>query len=140
MNALAQLPLSERYHDCVLWTTLEPCAMCVGAAWVGTIGAVRYAGSDVYAGSARLIEAQLERTDRARNDPLAVDGPLDGPFGVLGELLHVAWFVQRRPQHRVAEIFRERCPELVRLAERARLDEHAGAPLEEALPSFFDAL
>jgi len=140
MNALAHLSLDERYFDCVLWTTLEPCAMCIGAAWVGTIGAVRYAGADVYAGSAKLIEAQLERTDRSRNDPLSVDGPLDAPFGVLGELLHVAWFVQRRPRHRVTEIFRERCPELVELAERARLHEHAGAPLEEALPLFFDAL
>ena len=140
MNALAHLPLDKRYYDCVLSTTLEPCAMCIGAAWVGTIGVVRYAGADVYAGSAKLIEAQLERTDRARHDPLPVEGPVEGPFGVLGELLHVAWFLHRRPQHRVTEIFRERCPDVVALAERALLDEHVGAPLEETLPSFFEAL
>ena len=140
MNALAHLPLDRQYFDCVLWTTLEPCAMCIGAAWLGTIGAVRYAGSDVYAGSAKLIEAQIERTDRARSDPLLVRGPLEGAFGLLGELLHVAWFVDKRPEHRVTEVFRQRCPGVVALAEHACLHQHAGAPLEEALPSFFEAL
>src|SRR5438046_413713 len=84
MNALAHLPTNETFLDCVLWTTLEPCPMCIGATWLANLGAVRYAGADVYAGSARLIEAQLERTDRARTDPLDVAGPLDGPFGILG--------------------------------------------------------
>jgi tRNA(adenine34) deaminase len=133
MNAIAQLGNEDRFPDGVLWTTLEPCAMCIGATWLSTVGAVRYAGSDVYAGSARLIEAQLERTDRARTDPLRVDGPLEGPFGVLGEFLHVAWFVANRPQHRVTDAFRERVPELVALAERLRLEEHASAPFDEVL-------
>ena len=133
MNALAHLPTTETFLDCVLWTTLEPCPMCIGATWLANLGTVRYAGADVYAGSARLIEAQLERTDRARTDPLDVEGPLPGPFGVLGELLHVAWFVDNRPQHRVTDAFRERVPEVVALAERLRLQEQASAPLEEVL-------
>jgi hypothetical protein len=132
-NALTHLPTNETFLDCVLWTTLEPCPMCIGATWLANLGAVRYAGSDVYAGSARLIESQLERTDRARTDPLDVQGPLRGPFGVLGELLHVAWFIGTRPQHRVTGAFRERVPELVALAERLRLEEHASAPLDEVL-------
>jgi tRNA(adenine34) deaminase len=140
MNAIAHLPLDERYHDCVLWSTLEPCAMCIGAAWIGTIGTVRFAGHDAYAGSARLIEGQLERLDRARADPLAVEGPLRGPFGMLGELLHIDWFVGMRPEHRVTLAFRERCPELVALAERVQLHEHVGETIEEALPRFLDAL
>jgi tRNA(adenine34) deaminase len=139
MNALAHLSVAEQYFDCVLWTTLEPCAMCIGAAWLGTIGSVRFAGSDVYAGSASLIESQLERADRARNDPLVVEGPLAGSFGLFGELLHVAWFVETRPRHRVTAAFRERCPEVVSLAERVRLRRYAGTPLEEALPQIFDA-
>jgi tRNA(adenine34) deaminase len=140
MNAIAQLGNEDRFFDAVLWTTLEPCAMCIGAAWLGTIGAVRYAGSDVYAGSAQLIEAQLERTDRARDDPLEVDGPLPGPFGLFGELLHVAWFVGLRPQHRVTSSFRERVPDIVEIAERLRLHERTGAPLEQALPQILDEL
>ena len=140
MNALTQLPVGKQHSDAVLWTKLEPCAMCVGATWVGTVGTVKYAGHDVYAGSAKLIESQIERADRARSDPLPVEGPLEGPFGLLGELLHVSWFVERRPEHRVTSTFRQRCPEVVALAETLRLGERAGAPLEEALPPFLDAL
>ena len=142
MNALAHLPLTENYPDCTLWTTLEPCAMCIGAAWLGTIGTVRYAGSDIYAGSAHLIEAQLERTDRARSDPLAVDGPIPGPFGLFGEVLHIGWFVSNRPEHRVTTAFRERVPDLVAVAERLQLHEQAaaGAPLDEVLPLVVDEL
>lgn len=134
MNALAHLPLGTRYRDCVLWTTLEPCPMCIGATWIASLGAVRFAGSDVYAGSSRLLESQLERSDRGRGYPLRVEGPLDGPFGVLGELLHIAWFVAERPEYHVTDVFREGAPELVALAERIRLDQHAAAPLEEVLP------
>jgi DNA-binding response OmpR family regulator len=36
--------------------------------------------------------------------------------------------------------FREFRPDLVALAERVRLHEHTGAPLEEALPRFIDEL
>lgn len=140
MNAIAHLPIEELYHDCVLWSTLEPCPMCIGAAWLGTIGTVRYAGDDVYGGAARLIEAQIERADRARNDHMEVEGPLEGPFGVLAELLHVEWFLTTRPEHRVTQAFREHRPELVALAERVRLHKHAEASFEEALTQFFDQL
>ncbi|SRR5712691_1218952 len=140
MNAIAHLGVAERYPDCVLWTTLEPCPMCIGAAWLATIGTVRYAGNDVYAGASRLIEAQLERTDRVRRDPLTIEGPLEGPIGVFAELLHIEWFLVTRPQHRVTDLFRKHRPELVALAERLRLHEHTGAPLEEALPQIWDQL
>jgi tRNA(Arg) A34 adenosine deaminase TadA len=140
LNALAHLGIEDRYPDAVVWSTLEPCPMCIGAIWLATVGAVRYAGSDTYAGAARLIEAQLERIDRARTDPLVVEGPLPGPFGVLGELLHVDFFVRTRPEHRVTETFRRDVPQLVELSERLDLWQYADRPLEEALPHFFDEL
>jgi tRNA(Arg) A34 adenosine deaminase TadA len=136
MNALAQLGTEDRFSDAVLWSTLEPCPMCIGATWLATIGVVRYAGDDSYGGAARLIEAQLERIDRARSDPLEVEGPLPGPFGVLGAFLHVEWFLRARPQHRVTEAFRACAPDLVALADRVRLYDRRGAPLEEALQHF----
>lgn len=137
MNALAQLGTDDRFPDAVLWSTLEPCPMCIGATWLATIGTVRYAGDDAYGGASRLIEAQLERIDRARGDPLEVEGPLPGPFGVLGAFLHVEWFLRTRPQHRVTEALRAHEPDLVALAGRVSLYERRGAPLEEALQHFF---
>jgi tRNA(adenine34) deaminase len=140
INALVQLGMERRYHDCTLWTTLEPCAQCVGAAWLSTIGRVVFAATDVYGGASRLIEREIEAADNARNVHMAVDGPLDGPVAVFSELLHIAFFVARDPEHHVTQTFRERRPALVGLAERLRLDERAGAPLDEVLPQIWDDL
>jgi tRNA(adenine34) deaminase len=139
VNALVQLPVDTRYYDCTLWTTLEPCAQCVGAAWMSTIGRLEYAAPDVYAGAAHMIEREIEHAVRWR-PPMELSGPLDGPFAALGELLHVAFFLVARPDAPVVAAFRERLPHVVALAERLRLHEHTGAPLEDALPRFVDEL
>src|SRR5919201_3202607 len=108
INALVQLGTERRYFDCTLWTTLEPCAQCIGAAWLSTIGRVVFAATDVYGGASKLIERQIEAADSARNFHMEVDGPLTGPPGVFSELLHVAFFVGVDPAHHVANTFRDR--------------------------------
>ena len=141
INALVQLGTERRYGDCTLWTTLEPCAQCIGAAWLSTIGRVVYAAADVYGGASRLIERQIEAADSARSFPMEVEGPLDGPLAVFSELLHVAFFVARRPANDlVLTAYRERRPELTALAERLRLHDRAGSTLEELLPRIWDDL
>lgn len=140
INALVQLGLERRFFDCTLWTTLEPCAQCIGAAWLSTIGRVAFAATDVYGGASRMIEREIERTDSARSFPMAVEGPLAGPLAVFAELLHVEFFLRTRPDHPVSDTFRERRPELVTLAARLPLYELAGAPLAEALPQFVGEL
>jgi tRNA(adenine34) deaminase len=141
INALVQLGIGRRYRDCTLWTTLEPCAQCVGAAWLSTIGRVVYAAADVYAGASKLIERQIEAADTARDFPMEVDGPLEGPLAVFSELLHVAFFVSRRPAHdRVLNTYRELRPELTALAGRLRLHERTGQPLDDVLPRIWDDL
>jgi len=71
---------------------------------------------------------------------MAVDGPLDGPLAVFSELLHAAFFLARDPAHHVADVYRERRPELTGLAELLRLHEEAGAPLDEVLPRVWGEL
>ena len=72
---------------------------------------------------------------------MEVDGPLDGPLAVFSELLHVAFFVSHRPAHDgVLKTYRALRPELTALAERLRLHERAGAPLDEVLPRIWDDL
>jgi tRNA(Arg) A34 adenosine deaminase TadA len=44
-------------RECVLYTTLEPCALCVGAIRMLHISQVRYAARDPVAGGLRLLEA-----------------------------------------------------------------------------------
>src|SRR6266540_2823018 len=93
INALVGLGMERRYFDCTLWTTLEPCAQWIGAAWLSTIGRVAFAATDVYGGASQLIERQIEAADSARNFHMDVEGPLAGPLAVFSELLHVAFFV-----------------------------------------------
>jgi tRNA(adenine34) deaminase len=140
INALVQLGMGRRYVDCTLWTTLEPCAQCIGAAWLSTIGRVAFAATDVYGGASKLIERQIEAADSARNFHMEVDGPLGGPLAVFSELLHVAFFVDRPEPHPVAQTFRELRPHLVALAERVRLENHAAEPVGDVVELMWDDL
>jgi len=130
VNALVQLGTDRRYLDCTLWTTLEPCAQCVSAAWLSTIGRVRFAASDVYAGASKLIERQIEAADSARRFPMTVEGPEAGSLALLAELLPVSHFLDSDQQH-VTETYRERRPEIVKLAERLKLKKHSRASLSQ---------
>ena len=140
INALVQLGMERRYFDCTLWTTLEPCAQCIGAAWLSTIGRVAFAASDVYGGASRLIERQIEAADSARKFHMDVEGPLGGPLAVFSELLHVAFFVARPGPHPVAQTFRELRPHLVALAERLHLQQLGGERLDDVLPRIWGEL
>jgi tRNA(adenine34) deaminase len=140
INALVQLGTERRYFDCTLWTTLEPCAQCIGAAWLSTIGRVMFAASDVYGGASKLIERQIEDADSARDHPMTVDGPLAGPLAVFSELLHVAYFLELDPAHHVTDTFRERTPELVALAARLSVHGHASEALDDLLPRIWEEL
>jgi len=129
VNALAQLEMGRTYGDCVLYTTLEPCPLCVGAASLSRVPLVRFAAWDVYSGGAGLQHVELEV---ARELRIAVEGPLDGPLAVLGEALHLAFFVERGDEsNELYRTYRERRPELFPVAER--LVAARGGTLDQAL-------
>jgi tRNA(Arg) A34 adenosine deaminase TadA len=137
LNALAELPAlrsvdgRSAFGDYTLYTTLEPCALCMGAALMMMVGEVRFSSADHYGGGRGL---RLENAHTARL-PLVVTGPYDGLLGELGELLHVAHFVWRRPDGFVIATYRERQPDLVDVAERIDLmaAARAGATLDDAI-------
>ena len=137
LNALAGLPLVGARHgrgpydEHVLYTTLEPCALCMGAALMMMVGEIRFASLDRYGGGKEL---RLENPHTARL-PLVLSDPLDGLLGELGELLHLAHFVWRRPDGHVLAVYREHKAALVELAERLDLKSaaDAGASLDEAI-------
>jgi tRNA(adenine34) deaminase len=58
MNALLGLAGQEVDHPaCTLYTTLEPCPMCIGAARMYAVGKIHYAARDPVAGSAAFATA-----------------------------------------------------------------------------------
>jgi tRNA(adenine34) deaminase len=58
INAILQIEWSQvDPRSCILYTTTEPCPLCVGAIRMALIGEVHYASRDNSAGSASLFEA-----------------------------------------------------------------------------------
>ncbi len=114
LNALAQLPPTQRYEDYVVLTTLEPCLLCVGAAVMATVGRVDYAGADPYGGAAHL-EIQNAHTERLMPH---VTGPSEGALGVIGALLHYAFYVERNPTGAVVAAYRNAMPDFVNDVDR----------------------
>ena len=72
MNALVSVDHSTvNVRKCVLYTTLEPCALCVGAIRMVGLKDVRYAARDTVAGSLELLKA----TDFMRRPDVQVGHP-----------------------------------------------------------------
>lgn len=110
VNALAGLTPERVYDDLVLYTALEPCALCVGATFAARVGTVRFAAADPYGGA-------VGRTEPSRDmqaHPVVFDGPQPGWLGLVPELLHIRHFLWRRPANdRVVRFYRETRPDLV---------------------------
>ena len=72
LNALIALPEddSER-HGWILYTTTEPCPLCVGAFYMSGLRQLHYASRDPWAGSVNL----LGRTPYMSRKPIRVFGP-----------------------------------------------------------------
>jgi tRNA(Arg) A34 adenosine deaminase TadA len=112
VNAMVGLPADRHYPDWTLYSLLEPCHLCFGAAQAVRMGTVRYAASDPWGGAhGRLLPSE----DHAWH-PLTVEGPLDHGLATLGELLLVAHFLWRVPDSNVAGFYRRTRPAVVEAA------------------------
>ncbi len=133
LNLLVGLTSTRTYEGWTLYSSLEPCLLCLGAAYMTRVGTVRYAAEDPYGGAVGRVRGN----DDMLAHPVRIEGPLPGPFGLLPELLHVAFFLRSRPDGNVIASYTDRRPELV---ERARRIEPAVGSLAEALPGLWPAL
>jgi tRNA(adenine34) deaminase len=128
LNALAALTSDRTYEGYTLFTSLEPCHLCLSGAIAVRVGAVQYAAQDPYAGAVGKL---LPSADHEAHEPVRVVGPLSGPHGRLPELLHVAHFLWRAPGAQIMGFYRRTRPEVV--AQAASLPApDAGATLADA--------
>lgn len=72
VNALTQLSTDRRWKACTLYTTLEPCVLCVAAASVATVGRICFAGAEIFSGSSNLASIDL-------GIPRPLDVAIEGP-------------------------------------------------------------
>jgi tRNA(adenine34) deaminase len=77
MNALLDLRTWEGNDPmaCTLYTTMEPCPMCMGAIRMYHIGRVCYAARDALAGSTRLVDVEPYVRLAQRVGPIEIIGP-----------------------------------------------------------------
>ena len=121
VEALKHLTTERRYEDHVVWSTLEPCLLCLGGALMATVRTIRYATADPY-GGACTAASEVPDFVRAR---MRIEGPHDGVVGRLISALQAAFWLPRTSP-RAAEI-------------AALFDTAAGARIVAAdLPSSFE--
>ena len=113
VNALLSLRSERTYEDYTLYTSLEPCHLCLSAAISVRIGRLCYAAAEPYAGAVGKLRPSADHEAH----PLEVEGPLSGAPGRLPELLHVAHCLRRAPSGGVASFYRRFNPDRVTAAE-----------------------
>jgi len=119
LNALVRLDPYERHEGAVLYTTIEPCALCVGAAVVATVGTVAFASPDPYGGAA----GQVPETVQSARLAVAFKGPLPGPVGVLGAVLRLELYLRVNPDAYLVRAHRQLAPDLLAAAEQLYDDD-----------------
>ena len=129
VNALALLSATKRHDESTLYSTVEPCVLCVGATSPATVGRIMFAAQDVHGGGSELVGLELAVP---RQLGLVVEGPLGGPLESVAEALHLAFFVGHPPRGRAfIRTYLEQRPDLFILAET--LIDLRALTLEEAL-------
>jgi tRNA(adenine34) deaminase len=84
MNALARVPAGVALDDCTLWSSLEPCLMCLSSALLSSVGEIRFLAPDrLWDGVERLpsLNAFVERRWPLHHEPH------DSEWAVLGRTL-----------------------------------------------------
>ena len=138
VNALAQLAPDRKYRDHTLYSTLEPCILCLGAARLATVGRIRYAAADPDGGAATgTVDNAMSR----RWWP-ELDGPRDDALARLAALLGAEFFVSRNPDSVVtANLTAEERGAAEELARRGAWERaRSGESLRDVLPSIGDLL
>jgi tRNA(Arg) A34 adenosine deaminase TadA len=110
LNALVQIPTVTRHVPAALYTTIEPCMMCLGAAILTKVTTVSFASREFYGGATSHILDIPAITDTQPK----VLGPLDSPIADLFLHLYVAFHSWISPNGALATAYAEQNPELFR--------------------------
>lgn len=132
VDALAQLPTSARYRDHVLFSTLEPCLLCVAATLHATVGRIEYAAADPFGGG---CVGTIDTAHWRRSAPVIAELRDGWWAGRLSSALQSA-FWQEHPEHPVAEKIVSAFGEEARVAGSQVMERKQALPreFEEALP------
>ncbi|MEA4909798.1 MAG: nucleoside deaminase [Chloroflexi bacterium] len=117
LNALLAVarPASE-LHACSLYSTLEPCPLCMGAVYMSGVRSLYYAASDPHAGSVNLLGA----TPYLSLKPVAAWGPGPRSLELFCGAIHTEYRLRRHAHNGADPViarWRPALPEIVALGE-----------------------
>ena len=136
VDTLSQLPVTDRYRDHILYSTLEPCLLCTAATLLATVGRIEYAASDPFGGG---CSGAIDTAHWRRSAP-EIAPPLGGWPGQLSAALQSAFWQAHRELRRANEIV-EAFGDDARCAGERVLELDGAAPrFEEALLRLLDCL
>lgn len=102
INALLAMKLSyEDARQSALYTTMEPCPLCMGAVYMSDVKMVHYAARDPWAGSANL----LGTTAYLSRKPFKAFAPVNLLLEKAIVALHIEWELARRDEKFLASNF-----------------------------------
>jgi len=90
-------------HTCVIYTTTEPCPLCMGAIYMSGLRSIHYASRDPFAGSTNM----LGKTPYLSLKPVKSYGPFDAILEVVLMALYVEFAkndLQNKPSRRIAQV------------------------------------
>ena len=140
MDVMAQLPVGD-YEDHTIWTTLEPCVLCLAGAVTAHVGSVRFAAPDpLWLGIERMPAANPQI---AKRWPTRT-GPLAGPVAAFGAILPMVWFLERQGGGSAVSAYENGHPGWVELAGRLAgdgvMNEWTQEPVEGVLERLWEDL
>lgn len=119
LNALISLPEDDSArHGWSLYTTTEPCPLCVGALYMAGLRTLYYAAHDPWAGSVDL----LGKTPYLRQKPIQVHHPEDPDLEAILVAVSVATFLEGRIERVMDVVARQKTAAVVE-------KEHTNQPL-----------
>ena len=116
LNALLSLEGDLDPRSCILYTTTEPCPLCVGAARMADVGELRYASREPWAGSASMFET----VPYLRRANLALVGPENPRLEAVLTTLLVERYLRLKPKvlPDFLQLYEEKMPQPTRAARK----------------------
>jgi tRNA(adenine34) deaminase len=134
--ALGRLSSARNYPELVLYTTLEPCLLCVGAAVMSNVGRVVFAGTDPYGGATSL---PADLNVHLRRGGTTFSGPLENELGTFAAALHVEFYLRRKSDGHVVAAYEEHAPAVAEAGHALhRISLYETAAAGTALAEAFD--
>jgi tRNA(Arg) A34 adenosine deaminase TadA len=117
LNALAQIPSVTQHIPWAMYSTIEPCMMCIGALVTLRVQNLFFASTESYAGAAKIVANASKGEVRSIADLMPnIHGPIANPISDLFLDLYVAYHSWMSPSGPVARAYEIHYPSLYRRA------------------------